>query len=108
MLLLPAQQNPTTTGPLLAGVCSHFADLLHFNVWALRAVFIVLLLVKTVLAVIVYGVLALLFHAADRRRQPQDAAQAQAPANAPESCPHDERIRDLDRRFREWEQSLGK
>jgi hypothetical protein len=50
-----------------------------------------------------------LFHAVDRRRQPQeDAAHAQAPANAPQPGPHDERIRDLDRRFREWEQSVGK
>jgi phage shock protein PspC (stress-responsive transcriptional regulator) len=101
--------SPANTTPLLAGVCSHFADLLHFNVWALRAVFVVLLLAKTMLAVILYGVLALLFHAVDRRRQPQeDAAHAQAPANAPQPGPHDERIRDLDRRFREWEQSVGK
>jgi len=100
--------SPANTTPLLAGVCSRFADLLHFNVWALRAVFVILLLAKTVLAVIVYGVLALLFHAADRRRQPQDAAPAQAPDNAPQPGPHDERIRDLDRRFREWEQSVGK
>lgn len=100
--------SPANTTPLLAGVCSRFASLLHFNVWALRAVFVVLLLAKTVLAVIVYGVLALLFHAADRRRQPRDTAHAQAPANAPQPCPQDERIRDLDRRFREWEQSLDK
>ena len=100
--------SPANTTPLLAGVCSRFADLLHFNVWALRAVFVVLLLAKTVLAVIVYGVLALLFHAADRRRPPQDTAEAQAAVNAPRTSPHDERIRDLDRRFREWEQSLGK
>lgn len=100
--------SPANSTPLLAGVCSRFASLLHFNAWVLRAVFVVLLLAKTVLAVIVYGVLALLFHAADRRRQPQSAAHAQAPANAPQPCPHNERIRDLDRRFREWEQSLGK
>ena len=100
--------SPANTTPLLAGVCSRFADLLHFNVWALRAVFVILLLAKTVLAVIVYGVLALLFHATDRHRRTQDAAPAQAPDNAPQPGPHDERIRDLDRRFREWEQSVGK
>jgi len=100
--------SPANTTPLLAGVCSRFASLLHFNVWALRAVFIVLLLAKTVLAVVVYGALALLFHAADRRRRPQDADHAQAPANAPQPDPRDEHITDLDRRFREWERSLGK
>ena len=45
--------SSANTTPLLAGVCSRFATLLHFNVWALRAVFIVLLLAKTLLVVIV-------------------------------------------------------
>ena len=96
------------TTPLLAGVCSRFATLLDFNVWALRAVFIILLLAKTVLAVIVYGVLAMLFHAAGRRRPHQQAAREQASSDSSRPDPYDERIRDLDRRFREWEQSLGK
>ncbi len=100
--------SPANSTPLLAGVCSRFANRLQFNVWALRAVFIILLLAKTVLAVVVYGVLALLFHAADRHRPFTQAARKPESACAPQPGPHDERINDLDRRFREWEESLGK
>lgn len=95
------------TTPVLAGVCSRFASLLQFNVWALRAVFIILLLTKTVLAVIVYIVLALLIRAMDNRRSKQAAApdEDSSVAGAPI---YSDRIRDLDRRFSDWEQSLGK
>ena len=101
--------NPSAdTTPLLAGVCSRFASMLRFNVWALRAVFIVLLLAKTVLAVIVYGILALLFHAMDRRLDRSVATPEPSRDNLARPGPHSERISDLDRRFREWEQSLRK
>jgi phage shock protein PspC (stress-responsive transcriptional regulator) len=96
------------TAPLLAGVCSRFAGMLRFNVWALRAVFIVLLLAKTILAVFVYGILALVFHAVDRRGD-QDVASAEPSRdNLSHPAPYGERISDLDRRFREWERSLRK
>jgi len=96
------------TTPLLAGVCSRFAGMLRFNVWALRAVFIVLLLAKTVLAVIVYGILALLFHALDRRRDRAVASPEPSCEDLSRSTPYAERMSDLDRRFRAWEQSLRK
>jgi len=98
----------TDITPLLAGVCSRFASMLHFNVWALRAVFIILLLAKTVLAVIVYGILALLFHAVGRYRGQQAADHDQAGGAVSRPTAYSERISDLDRRFREWEQSLRK
>jgi phage shock protein PspC (stress-responsive transcriptional regulator) len=101
--------NPSAdTTPLLAGVCSRFASTLHFNVWALRAVCIVLLLAKTILAVIVYGILALLFHALDRRRDRAIATPEPPRDNLAHPGRYSERISDLDKRFREWEQSLRK
>lgn len=96
------------TTPLLAGVCSRFASTLHFNVWALRAVFIVLLLAKTILALFVYGILALLFHALDRRRNRAFAGPEPSCDGLSRPTPCGERLSDLDRRFRAWEQSLRK
>lgn len=96
------------TTPLLAGVCSRFASTLHFNVWALRAVFIVLLLAKTILALFVYGILALLFHALDRRRNRAFAGPEPSCDGLSRPTPYGERLSDLDRRFRAWEQSLRK
>jgi phage shock protein PspC (stress-responsive transcriptional regulator) len=96
------------TTPLLAGVCSRIAGMLSFNVWALRAVFIVLLLAKTVLAVFVYGILALLLHALDRRRDRAVASPEPSCDDLSRPTPYGERMGDLDRRFRAWEQSLRK
>jgi phage shock protein PspC (stress-responsive transcriptional regulator) len=96
------------TTPLLAGVCSRFASMLHFNVWALRAVFIVLLLAKTVLAVFAYGILALLFHTLDRHRDRAFAGPEPGCDDLSRPTPYSERLSDLDRRFRAWEQTLRK
>jgi phage shock protein PspC (stress-responsive transcriptional regulator) len=96
------------TTPVLAGVCSRFAGLLQFNVWALRAVFIILLLAKTLLAVLVYVVLAFILRAVDKHRSNQVAAAEQDSSAAADHPVYSDRIRDLDRRFNEWEQSLGK
>jgi phage shock protein PspC (stress-responsive transcriptional regulator) len=96
------------TTPLLAGVCSRFAGRLRFNVWALRAVFIVLLLAKTVLAVFVYGILALLFHALDGRRDRAVTSPEPSCDDLSRPTSYGERMNDLDRRFRAWEQSLRK
>ncbi len=98
----------TSNAPLLAGVCSRLAGLLQFNVWALRAVFVVLLLAKTLLAVIAYGVLALVLRALDRHRPREHVAGVETSADSQQLTPYNERIRDLDRRFRKWEEKLGK
>jgi len=93
--------------PMLAGVCSRLSNRLEFNVWALRAVLVIFLLAKTVLAVVGYGALALLFHAADRRPF-RHTAPKQESRYEPQPDSHDKRIKDLDQRFREWEKSLDK
>jgi hypothetical protein len=71
-------------------------------------VFVILLLAKTLLAVIAYGVLALLLRVLDRHRPWEHAAGAAASADSAPPTPYNERIRDLDRRFRKWEETLGK
>ena len=61
-----------TDDALLAGVCSGIARALGWNVWALRALFVIFLVVKTLWAVIAYAALALVFHFRDappRRRR---------------------------------------
>jgi len=93
---------------LLAGVCSRMADWFQCNVWVLRAVCIFLLMVKTLLAAAIYAALALLFRLIDRPgasgRSPASDSRlyrARSPGRSP-------RIEELDRRFREWEQSLDR
>lgn len=96
-----------STTPLLAGVCSRLASAFRFNAWVLRAIFILLLLTKTLVAVVVYGLLALAFQLADRYRgverdqQPEKSPAAPAPISG-----HNQKLAELDRRFREWEDSL--
>ena len=90
-----------TDGALLAGVCSGIAQTFKWNVWALRAVFLAFLLIKTLWAVVAYGALAVLFHLKDGygpgcRRKREGLA-------SPELSARDERIADLERRFRELE-----
>ena len=46
---------------LLAGVCADIAGRFGWNVWALRALFVVFLLVKTLWAVVAYAALAVMF-----------------------------------------------
>ena len=86
---------------LLAGVCAGIADRFGWNVWALRAVFVAFLLVKTLWAIAVYALLAIAFHLIDGerhgRRRPADGLES------PELSDRNERIRDLERRFRELE-----
>jgi phage shock protein PspC (stress-responsive transcriptional regulator) len=89
-----------TEGALLAGVCSGIAHRLGWNAWALRALFVLFLLVKTVWAVIAYGVLALalqLFGNTGKGRPPEERL------GSPELSGRSERIAELERRFRELE-----
>lgn len=90
-----------TEGALLAGVCAAIARAFGWNAWVLRALFVVLLLVKTLWAVAIYAVLALLFKLFEDswpgRRKSRDGLAS------PELSGRGARIADLERRFRELE-----
>ena len=86
---------------LLAGVCASIAERFGWNVWALRAIFVVFLLVKTLWAIAVYAILAVVFHLFDGERpgRGRDAGGL----GSPELSDRNERIAELERRFRELE-----
>ena len=88
-------------GALLAGVCSGIAQALGWNAWALRAVFVVFLLVKTLWAVIAYAALALLFHFGRDHRERRHGKDGLA---SPELAERSRRIDELEKRFRDLEQ----
>jgi phage shock protein PspC (stress-responsive transcriptional regulator) len=92
-----------TEGALLAGVCAGIAHKLGWNVWALRVLFVVFLLVKTLWAVAAYAVLALAMHLFGDRwpgkeRQREGGSGELA---SPELAGRNRRIADLERRFRD-------
>jgi phage shock protein PspC (stress-responsive transcriptional regulator) len=87
-------------GALLAGVCSGIAGRLGWNAWALRALFVLFLLIKTVWAIIAYALLALALHLFDSpgiQRRPEGRLES------PELSGRSERIAELERRFRDLE-----
>jgi phage shock protein PspC (stress-responsive transcriptional regulator) len=90
-------------GALLAGVCAGIARTFKWNVWVLRALFVGFLVIKTVAAVIVYAALALVFYLSgsdfSRRGQASDGLVS------PELSDRNQRIRDLEKRFRDLERS---
>ena len=89
---------------LLAGVCSGAARRFGWNVWALRAPFVLFLLLKTVWAVVAYALLALAFHLLDGSRQHR---RATGRLSSPELSDRAERIADLEQRFRDLESRNG-
>jgi phage shock protein PspC (stress-responsive transcriptional regulator) len=90
-----------TEGALLAGVCAGIARTFNWNVWVLRALFLAFLLIKTLWAVVVYAVLALAFKLFDDQ-WPGKSKPGEGLAS-PELSERNERITDLERRFRELE-----
>jgi phage shock protein PspC (stress-responsive transcriptional regulator) len=90
-------------GALLAGVCAGIARTFNWNVWVLRALFIAFLLVKTLWAVVAYVALALIFNLRENhwpgRSGPKEGLAS------PELADRGERIAELERRFRELENS---
>ena len=87
--------------PLLAGVCSRIADRLGWNVWALRALFVVFLLIKTLWAIAAYAILMVILRFLDT-----DSGAARRPPGgleSPELARRGQRISDLERKFRELE-----
>lgn len=106
--------------PMLAGVCSWLATRLHWSVWAIRAVLLILLIAQPLWTAIGYGAAALLLGSIQRGGSFEEwrervfsgrTAAVEAPApelRSPELAVRKQRIDDLEQRFRDWEQSLRK
>ena len=88
-----------TEGALLAGVCAGIAQALNWNVWVLRALFVAFLLIKTLWAIVVYAALALAFKLFEDQ-WPGKSKSGEGLAS-PELSERNQRISDLERRFRE-------
>jgi len=90
-----------TEGALLAGVCAGIAQAFNWNVWVLRALFVAFLLIKTLWAIVVYAVLALAF----KLFEDQWAGKSKSGEGlaSPELSERNQRISDLESRFRELE-----
>lgn len=88
-------------GALLAGVCAGIAQAFNWNVWVLRALFVVFLLVKTLWAIVAYAALALAFKLFED--QLPGKSKSGEGLSSPELSERNERISDLERRFRELE-----
>jgi len=88
-------------GALLAGVCAGIARIFSWNVWALRALFVIFLLIKTLWALAAYAALAGVFLLLGSdwpvRRTTGDGLES------PELATRSRRIAELERRFRELE-----
>ena len=88
-----------TEGALLAGVCAGIAQAFNWNVWVLRALFVAFLLIKTLWAIVFYAVLALAFKLFEDQ-WPGKSKSGEGLAS-PELSERNQRISDLERRFRE-------
>ena len=95
-------------GALLAGVCAGIARTLCWNVWVLRVLFVGFLAFKTVLALIFYSILALAMHLLGKqalRGEGTAGEKTSAGLASPELTRRNERIADLEQRFKDMEDS---
>jgi phage shock protein PspC (stress-responsive transcriptional regulator) len=90
-------------GSLLAGVCAGIAQAFKWNVWALRVLFVGFLFFKTIAAVLVYAGLALLLYLF--RNDWGQAEEASESLASPELSRRDQRIKDLEKRFKDLKES---
>lgn len=107
------KSNSDSSGAMLAGVCSRLANWLGWNVWAIRAVLLILLIAKPLVAAVGYAAAALLLAALDRSGKAFKPRSAESdgrtePLQSPELADRKRRIDDLEQRFRNWEKSLPK
>jgi phage shock protein PspC (stress-responsive transcriptional regulator) len=82
---------------LLAGVCADLAQRLGWKVWAIRAIFVIGLFIKAIAAAAVYVILALLLPHLRGADEPKPGL------SSPELSSRNERIADLEKRFRDLE-----
>jgi len=90
-------------GALLAGVCAGIARVLEWNVWALRALFVVFLLIKTLWAIAAYALLAVVLCLLDGTAARTPGRDAEGGLESPELAERNRRIAELERRFRDLE-----
>jgi phage shock protein PspC (stress-responsive transcriptional regulator) len=99
----PHMQVNRPDGALLAGVCAGIARALRWNVWVLRVLFVGFLAIKTVAALVTYAVLAFAMHLlGNEKLRGKGSSEGLA---SPELSQRSERIADLERRFRDLEDS---
>jgi phage shock protein PspC (stress-responsive transcriptional regulator) len=90
-----------TEGALLAGVCAGIAQAFNWNVWVLRALLVAFLLIKTLWAIVAYAALALMFKLFED--QWPGKSESDEGLASPELSERNQRISDLEHRFREIE-----
>ena len=91
---------------LLAGVCAELARRLGWNVWAIRALFLVGLVVPTLPTAVVYGIAALIMGLALADRSPRNVCGGGSADDDLSSEPlaeRGQRIRELEEKFRALE-----
>ena len=94
-------------GGMLAGVCSQFASRLGWNVWAIRAVLLILLIAEPIWTALGYALVALVLSTMDRHGHPFTKSTEQPDSlQPPELAGRQQHISELEQRFRKWEQSL--
>jgi len=99
-------QHDRPAGALLAGVCAGLAQRLGWNAWAIRALFVLGLLIQTIGTGVVYVLLALLlprFGNSDSATQEETGPGLKAD----ELSERNQRIADLEKRFKEMERESG-
>jgi len=89
-------------GALLAGVCAGIARALGWNVWVLRALFVLFLLIKTLWAIAAYALLAVVMCVLDSAGS-KAGGKTEGGLESPELAERGRRIADLERRFRDLE-----
>ncbi len=94
---------------MLAGVCSRLAARLKWNVWAIRAVLLILLVAEPLFTALGYALAAFIVSGFDRYGNTTDASSKPVTSlESPELASRKKRIDDLEQRFSKWEQSLHK
>lgn len=92
---------------MLAGVCSRLATRLGWNVWAIRAVLLILLVTAPLWTALGYGLAAFGVSALERHNTTVAGAET-GTLKSPELADRKQRIADLEQRFRDWEKGLDK
>ena len=97
---IPAQERPD--GALLAGVCAGLSGRLGWNVWAIRALFIIGLFIQTIGAGVVYVILAVSLPRFGSSTTPEPELKTDE-LRADELSNRQQRIAELEKRFKEME-----